>query len=219
MADSTTDPPRGAETAQTLDRGLWLLHHVADAPAGLTVTEIAQRLGVGRAVVYRLAATLIEHSMVRRDPAGRLRLGAGVLHLATRAQPLIVDAARPILRRLAEQVGATAHLTVADGAEATALAVVEPTWTAMHVAYRPGTHHPLDRGAAGRAIAEGRRGHSTWVVTSGELQPGAHGIAAPVLGIEGLDASVGVISLAPLDATTVGPQVITAAEALSTALR
>lgn len=214
-----TEPARGVETAQTLDRGLWLLHHVADAPAGLTVTEIAQRLGVGRAVVYRLAATLIEHSMIRRDPAGRLRLGAGVLHLATRAQPLIVDAARPLLRRLAEQVGATAHLTVADGAEATALAVVEPTWTAMHVAYRPGTHHPLDRGAAGRAIAEGRRGNATWCATSGELQSGAHGIAAPVLGIDGLEASVGVISLTPLDPESVGPQVVAAAQALADALR
>ena len=218
MGDSIAGPARGAETAQTLDRGLWLLHHVADAPAGLTVTEIAQRLGVGRAVVYRLAATLIEHSMIRRDPTGRLRLGAGVLHLATRAQPLIVGAARPILRRLAEQVGATAHLTVADGGEATALAVVEPTWTAMHVAYRPGTHHPLDRGAAGKAIAEGRRGNPGWVATSGELQSGAHGIAAPVLGVDGLEASIGVISLTPLDPDTVGPQVLTAAQSLTTAL-
>ena len=90
--------------------------------------------------------------MIRRDTAGRLRLGAGVLHLARRAQPLIADAARPVLRRLAEAVGATAHLTVADGAEAVALAVVEPRWTAFHVAYRTGTRHPMDRGAAGRAI-------------------------------------------------------------------
>jgi len=219
VADSTTEPVRAAETAQTLDRGLWLLHHVADAPAGLTVTEIAQRLGVGRAVVYRLAATLIEHAMIRRDATGRLRLGAGVLHLAARAQPLIAGAARPILRRLAEQVGATAHLTVADGTEATALAVVEPTWTALHVAYRTGTRHPLDRGAAGRAIAAGRRGDAGWVATSGELQSGAHGIAAPVLGVEGLEASIGVISLTPLDPETTGPQVLTAAQSLTEALR
>ena len=62
------------ETAQTLDRGLRLLQYVADTPGGLTITEAAGRLGVGRAVVYRLAATLSAHGMVRRDPAGRLRV-------------------------------------------------------------------------------------------------------------------------------------------------
>jgi DNA-binding IclR family transcriptional regulator len=207
------------ETAQTLDRGLRLLHLVADAPAGLSVTEAATTLGVGRAVVYRLAATLADHAMIRRDAGGRLRLGAGVLHLAGRAQPLIADAARPVLRRLAEAVGATAHLTVADGAEAVALGVVEPSWTELHVAYRPGARHPLDRGAAGRAILGGRRGDPAWVTSTGELQPGAYGIAAPVTGVEGLEASVGVIGLAPLATETVGPQVVAAAAAVAGALR
>jgi DNA-binding IclR family transcriptional regulator len=211
--------PTTPETAQTLDRGLWLLHHVADAPGGLTVTEAAARLGVGRAVIYRLSATLIEHAMIRRDSSGRLRLGAGVLHLATRATPLIADAARPVLRRLAEAVGATAHFTVADGAEAIALAVVEPSWTALHVAYRSGTRHSIDRGAAGHAIAAGRHGTGGWHASAGELQSGAYGVAAPVLGVEGLEASVGVIALAPLDGETVGPQVIDAAAAVAKALR
>jgi DNA-binding IclR family transcriptional regulator len=156
--------------------------------------------------------------MIRRDAAGRLRLGLGVLHLAHRSQPLIADVARPVLRRLAESVGATAHFTIADGTEAVALAVVEPSWTDLHVAYRAGTRHAMDRGAAGRAITAGRAGDQAWVATSGELQPGAHGIAAPVTGVEGLEASIGVISLAPLDPDIVGPAVVTAAATLATVL-
>src|SRR6266508_3516991 len=187
------------ETAQTLDRGLRLLHLVADAPGGLTMTEAAARLGVGRAVVYRLVSTLAEHGMVRRDGGGRLRLGAGVLHLARR-------------------VGATAHLTVADAGEAVALAVVEPTWTQFHVAYRTGSRHPLDRGAAGRAILAGRRGATGYVTTDGELQPGAHGVAAPIAGVEGLEASVGVVALAALEVDTVGPAVVATAGEIAKAL-
>ncbi len=221
------------ETAQTLDRGLRLLQLVADAPGGLTVTEAANRLGVGRAVVYRLAATLALHGMIRRDAGGQLRIGAGVLHLARRAQPLIADATLPVLRRLAEQVGATAHLTVADGTgqrpsagagraaaagEAVALAVVEPSWTQLHVAYRAGSRHALDHGAAGLAILAGRRGESGWVETNGQLQAGAYGIAAPVLGVPGLEASVGVVALAPLDVQVIGPAVIAAAAATARAL-
>jgi DNA-binding IclR family transcriptional regulator len=206
------------ETAQTLDRGLRLLHLVADAPGGLTVTEAAGRMGVGRAVIYRLVGTLVEHGMIRRDAGGRLRVGLGLLQLARRAQPLVADAALPALRRLAEQVGATVHLTIAEGGEAVALAVVEPSWTAFHVAYRTGTRHPLERGAAGRAILAGRRGERGPVSTSGELQPGAYGVAAPVLGVDGLEASVGVIALAPLDAASLGPRIVATAEAVARAL-
>jgi DNA-binding IclR family transcriptional regulator len=203
------------ETAQTLDRGLRLLHLVADAPSGLSVSEAAARLGVGRAVVYRLVSTLAEHGMIRRDPAGRLRLGAGVLHLARRAQPVLAEAALPTLRRLAEQVGATAHLTIAEGDEAVAVAVVEPSWTQFHVAYRTGSRHALDRGAAGRAILAGRAGDTGYVSTAGELQPGAVGVAAPV---PALDGSVGVVALGSLDIDEVGPHVAAAAEALARTL-
>jgi DNA-binding IclR family transcriptional regulator len=210
--------PVATETAQTLDRGLRLLHLVADTPSGLTMTEAATTLGVGRAVVYRLVATLTEHGMVRRDRTGRLRLGAGLLHLARRAQPLVADAALPALRHLAETVGATAHLTIADGGEAYALAVVEPSWTQFHVAYRTGSRHPLEQGAAGKAILAGRRGDYTAVTTTGELQPGAHGVAAAIPGVEGLDASVGVVALTDLDAALVPVEVTTAATAISRAL-
>ncbi|WP_435795525.1 IclR family transcriptional regulator [Micromonospora luteifusca] len=209
---------RGAETSQTLDRGLRLLHLVADASAGLTVTEAANRLGIGRAAVYRLVGPLTGHGMLRRDGDGRLRLGAGLLHLARRAQPLLAEGALPALRRLAEQAGATAHLTVVEGGEGVALAVVEPSWTSFHVAYRAGARHPLDRGAAGRAILAGRAGVAEPISSSGELQAGAYGVAAPVLGVPGLEASVGVVALAPLDVDTIGPQVLAAATAITTAL-
>jgi DNA-binding IclR family transcriptional regulator len=206
------------ETAQTLDRGLRLLHLVAETPGGLTVTEAAARLGVGRAVVYRLATTLGGHGMIRRDSAGRLRLGAGVLRLARRAQPLVADAALPALRRLAEKVGATAHLTVAEGAEGFALVVVEPSWTQFHVAYRTGSRHPLELGAAGRAILAGRDGDYGYVTSAGQLQPGAYGVAAAVPGVDGLEASVGVVALSALNADVIGPQVVGAASAVAKAL-
>lgn len=47
-----------AETSQTLDRGLRVLKLLADTDHGLTVTELSNKLGVNRTVVYRLLATL-----------------------------------------------------------------------------------------------------------------------------------------------------------------
>lgn len=207
-----------AESSQTLDRGVRLLFLLADAPAGRTVTELAASLGVGRAVVYRLVTALAAHGLIRRV-GSRVTLGLGVLQLAGRVQPLLRDAAVPVLRRLADDVGATAHLTIVDGGEALAVAAVEPSWTDYHVAYRVGSRHPLERGAAGLAILRGRVGTGpAYVGTTGELQPGARGVAAPVLGVPGLEASVGVVALEDLP-ETVGPRVVDAATQLARALR
>jgi DNA-binding IclR family transcriptional regulator len=196
------------ETAQTLDRGLRVLAVLAATPGGLTVTEISTRLEINRTVVYRLVSTLEQHALTRRDGRGRVHIGLGVLHLASGVQPVLRDLAMPILRALAEEVGCTAHLTVADGDEAMALAVVEPSWTDYHVAYRVGSRHPLSRGAGGKAYA----------VSSGELQTGASGVAAPVKGVEGLDASVGIVTLGELDVDAIGPKVAAAADEVAHAL-
>ncbi len=257
-----------AETSQTLDRGLRVLKLLADTDHGLTVTELAAKLGVNRTVVYRLLATLEQHSLVRRDLGGRARVGLGVLGLAHQVHPLLREAALPALRSLAEDIGATAHLTLVDGTEALAVAVVEPTWTDYHVAYRTGFRHPLDRGAAGRAILAGRgmqpapdgvsweragddefaelarfatrtattggepadtgdrtigAGGATdqvrYVITSGELEAGASGAAAPLLNVPGIEGSVGVVMLSDAVPERVGLRVVEAATEVSDALR
>lgn len=209
-----------AETSQTLDRGIRVLMALAGAPHGLTVTALAEALGINRTVVYRLVSTLEQHALVRRDGQGRLHVGLGVLHVATAVQPVVRDVAIPVLRRLAERVGCTAHLTVAEGDEALALAVIEPSWTDFHVSYRVGARHPLDRGAAGKAILLLRDGATTpYVATAGELEAGARGLAAPVRGVEGLEASVGIVTLVDLDEPELGPVVVAAADELADLLR
>lgn len=222
------------ETSQTLDRGLRVLRVLAESPEGLSVTELSHRLEVNRTVVYRLVTTLEQHGLVRRDARSRLFVGLGVLHLASGVQPLLRDLAMPVLRQLAESLGSTAHLTVADGEEALALAVVEPTWTDFHVSYRVGARHPLTQGAAGKAIGLGGAGGPggpagpagpgeeppAYAVTSGELQTGARGLAAPVRGVEGLRASVGIVTLDDsIDEARVAPQVIAAADEVARRLR
>lgn len=209
-----------AESSQTLDRGLRVLRALAGAPAGLTVTELAAQVGVNRTVVYRLVTTLESHSLARRDTGGRLHVGLGVLALSQGILPVLRERAAPVLRRLAEDLGATAHLTVADGAEALAIAVIEPTWTEFHVAYRVGSRHSLDRGAAGRAIRlawEDEPGEE-YVETVAELQSGARGVAAPVLGVEGIDASVGIVTLGEVDGDAAGRRVVAAAAELASRL-
>lgn len=218
VGSASAPEPVGRETAQTLDRGLQLLQVLGSpgAQGGLTVTELAERLGVGRTVVYRLVSTLAGRDFVTRSADGRVRLGLAMTRLALAVRPVVIELARPVLRRLAEERGATAHLTVAEGGDALAVLVVEPSWTDFHVAYRVGSRHPLDQGAAGRAILAGRRGSTEVVATRDELQVGAHGVAAPVVGVTGLEASVGLVSMQPL--TDAAPDIAAAAAELGQAL-
>ncbi|GAA4543053.1 IclR family transcriptional regulator [Amycolatopsis samaneae] len=206
------------EGSLTLDRGLALLQAVADAGGGAaTISELAVAIGASRAAVYRLLVPLSERGLVWRDGT-KVRLGVGLLRLAGQVLPQLRDAAVPVLRELAEKVGATAHLSVAQGDQALAVAVVEPTWTSFHVAYRIGTRHPLAAGAAGKAMTL-RPGGDGWATSSGELEAGASGVAAPVRGVPGLRASVGVVSLEPLTAADIGPRVVAAAARLAEILK
>jgi DNA-binding IclR family transcriptional regulator len=210
----------GGETSQTLDRALRLLRLLGESGGrGMSVSEIARSLDVGRPVVYRLLATLDEHGWVRRLDDSRVRLGLAVLELAAAAEPVLRQLSAPLLRQLADEVGATAHLTVAEGDEGIAVAVVEPRWSTFHVAYRVGTRHPLEAGAAGKAILAGRHGDASPVVTRGELERGASGLAVPVLGVPGVEASVGVVAVAAIDVQAVAPVVTGTATSVAAALR
>lgn len=206
------------EGSLTLERGLALLQAVADAGGeAATISELADTIGASRAAVYRLLGPLAARGLVRRD-GSKVRLGVGVLRLSERVLPQLREVARPVLRELAEQVGATAHLSVAEGDELESVAVVEPSSTNAHVAYRVGTRQPVGSGAAGMALRL-RPGGRGWVSAGAEVHRGTTGLAAPVRGVPGLRASVGVIALGPLDAERVGPRVVEAATTLAEVLR
>jgi DNA-binding IclR family transcriptional regulator len=207
-----------SEGSLTLSRGLALLQAVADAGGeAATISELAVTIGASRAAVYRLLVPLSERGLVWRD-GNKVRLGVGLLRLADQVLPQLRQAAHPVLRELADNVGATAHLSVAQGNQAQAVAVVEPSWTDFHVAYRVGSRHPLTAGAAGKAMSM-RASEQGWISSTGEPQAGASGVAAPVRGVKGLRASVGVVSLEPLNPDAVGPRVLAAAAALTAVLR
>jgi hypothetical protein len=105
------------------------------------------------------------------------------------------------------------------------VAVVEPSWTDFHVAYRTGLRHGLDESAAGRAILSARgmphgiRPEPPYVITRAERQTGACGAASALVGLSGIEGSVGVVMLGGLVPERVGPRVVEAALEVADALR
>lgn len=197
--------------AQTLGRGLRVLEVLRGHVNGLGVLEISTALGLNRTVVYRLLGTLRVHGLVAQDENGRFLLAGGLLALAAGVRADLRAIARPPLAALADEVSATAFLTVIEGGEAISVGVMPPRSGRLHVSYHVGMRHPLTVGAAGLAILAGRapqpgeRPEVTearvrgYVVTSGELEAGAWGLAAPVPRGAPAIGSIGVAAMAPLD--------------------
>jgi len=222
---------RPTEGAKTLDNGIRVLKAIAANPDGLTMTEVARLTGLHRTVTYRLLLTLGEHSLVTQGPDGRFRTGVGVLELSASMRSDLHSVAQPHLRELAERTGATANLTVLDGADAVSVAIAHPQDSPIHVAYRIGRRHPATVGAAGMAILAGRapqagerpeitRGRlHGYVASEGEIQAGAWGLAAPVRhdAVEAT-ASVGVVALGAKDEADTAHWVVEAAKAVSRSL-
>src|SRR5215213_5297036 len=228
-ADDDAGPP----LSQTLDRGLRILEHLAAVSTPQTVMDIATGVDLHRSITYRLLRTLESHELVERDAAGRYWLGVGVSALARSVRSDLQSAAMPRLDALAEELKMTAFLVVRVGDEAVTVATVEPHDTAAHVVYRPGTRHPLDRGAPGLALLmpgapatddrdslrEARR--TGWASSHGEVIPGFRSVAAPVLGPDGgARAAVAVVFVdETADVVQIGQAVAAAAKKVAAALR
>ena len=205
-----------------------VLETLAHNPRGLGITELAVAAGIHRTALHRLLGSLGRHHLVMRDDHRKFRLAFGVLELAAAVESRLQEAALPELSALAEAVGATATLTIADDPECVALLAVEPRRIAVRVSYRTGFRYPLTRGAAGIAILAGRRAvkgerpevglarERGYATSHGEVQPGVWGLAAPITpGGRPAQAAVAVTNLVPLDESTIAPRVIAAALAIA----
>ncbi|HEX9032184.1 MAG TPA: helix-turn-helix domain-containing protein [Streptosporangiaceae bacterium] len=180
--------------SQTLARGLRALLAVAESDDGTTVQQLASELDVHRTVASRLLRTLASFGLVTRGGDGAYRPGARLATLADLYIPALREAALPIMRDLADEIGCTVSLFVAERAEAASIALVEPTTTSWHLKFKAGMRTPIDHGSAGYALLAAaparvdeppavtcarERGYAT---SHGEVERGAFGIAAAIPG-------------------------------------
>ncbi len=207
--------------SQTLDRGLACLDFVAASDRAVSVDATADALGLHRSIVYRLLRTLELRKLVERDAEGDFTAGTYLAILSRSVRRSLRAAAAPVLANLAEGLQMTAFLVVADGDEAVTIDSVEPTSLNAHVAYRPGTRHPIDRGAPGIALLAGRppmpderqaatrARHVGWAESEGEVIAGLAAIAVPI----GDRGAIAVLWLAgsPVEKSSVAERLVAAA--------
>jgi len=107
--------PGRSYTAPALEKGFDILEVLADAPGGLTISEIAQRLERSISEVFRIIIVMERRQWLHKDPdSDRYAVSYRVLDVAFRATPaqMLARAAAPVMFELAGAVGQSCHLVI-----------------------------------------------------------------------------------------------------------
>lgn len=138
---------------QSLERGVAALVFLSKRVAA-GVTEVAEELGVNKSTAFRILETLESANMVSQDrDTAKYRLGPGILRLSDRfARNLdILAAARPIMARLVEATGESAHLCMLSS---DAAVVIEQVMTDSRLAVHAkiGNAEPAHGSSVGKCL-------------------------------------------------------------------
>ncbi|HSQ17955.1 MAG TPA: IclR family transcriptional regulator [Anaerolineales bacterium] len=139
---------------QSLARGLKILDLLGQSPDGLSVTELAESLGVDKGSASRLVSTLARYGYAQKDElTRRYQLGSQVVSLSRSLLTRLPlrEAANPFLQKLMESTGECAHLAVAAQGKALYIDQVESPAT-LRVNAQVGTLNPLHCTALGKVL-------------------------------------------------------------------
>lgn len=117
---STNPDAEGAPSArngvQVISRAAQILRALEANPEGLSLAQIAERVGLARSTVHRIVQALAaERLLVYASPTGGVRLGPGLANLAAAARRELRHELHPFLVRLSEQIDETVDLAVLEG--------------------------------------------------------------------------------------------------------
>jgi DNA-binding IclR family transcriptional regulator len=175
-----------------LDRAFAILGAFTASDQGLTLAQLAERTGLYKSTILRIAQSLMQHRFLQRLEDGRYQIGPGPLMLGALYQRNLnlSDVMRPLMRELATASGEGVSFYVRDGDLRICLLRVDSQHSVReHVT--EGDVLPLDRGSGGRVLLafSGATGdayenirRNYYCASFGERDPDTSGISAPVFG-------------------------------------
>ncbi|MFF2886958.1 IclR family transcriptional regulator [Paenibacillus sp. NPDC057967] len=140
---------------QTLGRAIDILFVLAESGSTLTVSEIAEKVGIPDSTAYRFIQTLIKNGFVERKGRGQIGLGLRIFDLARSLSQQIekdlLTIARPIMEELTFATGETTVLFVRSGSKAICIENVTSK-RLIRLSIENGRVLPLNLGASGKTL-------------------------------------------------------------------
>lgn len=179
------------EGVATADRVLTVLTAFRRGDRALSLAELAERTGLVKSTIMRLAVSLENHGLILRLHDGSYQLGAEVLRLgSTFQQSLDLEShVMPVLQDLVEETEESASFYVRHGNQRLcAYRVDSPHRLRLHI--QPGDMLPLDQSAIARAL----KAFAKWpddpsgaqidlpIYSAGATDPHTAALAMPVFG-------------------------------------
>jgi DNA-binding IclR family transcriptional regulator len=116
VADRSQDKAQEKSQVQVIARAAAIMRALEDTTTGLSLAEIAMKVGLARSTVQRIVSALeTEKLVVAASPAGRVRLGPTILRLAGSVRTDFVALARPFLVELSKELHETVDLASIKG--------------------------------------------------------------------------------------------------------
>ncbi len=155
MKSAVNRPKKPAYKVQVLDRAINILEYIARQNGGEAgLPELAAAMKLHKTTTHRIAHVLEGRGLLRRGPDSTgYRLGLHLYDLGCQAldNVNIRDEARPIMTRVAFEVGETVHLAVLDRAEVLYIERVEAQ-RSLTMGSKLGARNPIYCTALGKAI-------------------------------------------------------------------
>jgi DNA-binding IclR family transcriptional regulator len=147
-------PAKTGSAVQSVDRALMILELLQENGGGLGITELANRMDLAKSTVHRLLTSLKNKGYVRQDTlTEKYQLGLKLIELGSAVtQSLeIRKTAAPIMNKLVEETGETAHLVVLEDGEVVYIEKIESPCT-IRMYSLIGKRAPVHCTAVGKAL-------------------------------------------------------------------
>ncbi len=142
-------------TIKVLDKVFKILGLYDDKQKKFTVQEISDRLGYNKSSTYRIIRNLEKVAYLERIPRTQYyKLGFGLYYLGTNSESYgpILAAARPLLTRLNDLCGETAHLAVLHQGQPLYIDKIESSERVLQIRSRVGSKLPGHCSGVGKML-------------------------------------------------------------------
>ncbi len=108
----------GSSGIQVIARAAAILRALEDEPQGLSLGQLAERVGLPRSTVQRIVGALAsEHLLIAASPGAGVKLGPALVRLASSADVRMERLLRPVLAKLSSSLKETVDLSALKGHE------------------------------------------------------------------------------------------------------
>jgi DNA-binding IclR family transcriptional regulator len=144
--------PGSQSGVQVIARVGQVLRALTGEPQGLSLAQLADRIGLPRSTVHRIVTALVTEGLVASaSPAGRVRIGPEFARLASSTRADLWEEAEPFMRRIFDEIGETVDCSILDGDHVRLIHGI-PARHHLRVTADAGTTFPLHCSSKGRAI-------------------------------------------------------------------